>query len=41
MGDKVNGIGENLKVNVLLPFNELSTKRKLDDKIKGVYEVTY
>ena len=41
LGDKVNGISENLKVNVLLPFNELSTKKKLGDKINGVYEVTY
>lgn len=41
LGDKVNGIGENLKVNVLLPFNELSTQKKLGDKINGIYEVTY
>lgn len=39
--DKVNGIGENLKVNALIPFNELSTKKKLADKINGVYEVNY
>ena len=39
--DKVNGIGENLKVNALVPFNELSTKKKLADKINGVYEVNY
>lgn len=39
--DKVNGIGENLKVNILLPYNQLHTRKNLENKINGVYEVNY
>lgn len=39
--EKVDSIGENISVNVLLPFNELSTKKKISVKINGLYEINY
>ena len=37
--DKVRSISNDLKVNILLPYNQIHTKKQLSNKIDGIYEV--
>lgn len=37
--DKVRNISNDLKVNILLPYNQIHTKKQLSNKIDGIYQV--
>ena len=37
--EKVKSISNDLKVNILLPYNQIHTKKQLGNKIDGIYEV--
>ena len=37
--DKVKNISNDLKVNILLPYNQIHTKKQLSNKIDGIYQL--
>ena len=37
--DKVKSISNDLKVNILLPYNQIHTKKQLSNKIDGIYQL--